>query len=165
MKTIRATPYRYRSAPRPRKQGGASIVEFAIIVPAFLLIMLGIIEMSMMYFADLTMQHAVREGARYAITGQSNLDPNTSNQQRYQAVLQKIKDSSMGIYDQVSPVVSVNGSTATSAGMFGDAGDVVVISIDCTWQFSTPIISALFTDGKARFVVAATMRNESYGGI
>lgn len=121
--------------------------------------------MSMMYFADLTMQHAVREGARYAITGQSNLDPNTSNQQRYQAVLQKIKDSSMGIYDQVSPVVSVNGSTTTGATMFGDAGDVVVISIDCTWQFSTPIISALFTDGKARFVVAATMRNESYGGL
>ena len=150
---------------RAARQGGASIVEFAIVIPAFLLIMLGIIEMSMMYFADLTMQHAVREGARYAVTGQSNLDPSASNQQRYQAVLQKIKDSSMGMYNKVNPVISVNGSSATNASMFGEAGDVVVISIACTWQFSTPIISALFEDGKARFVVAATMRNESYGGM
>lgn len=165
MKTTRTSVLHHRSPLRRRRQRGASIVEFAIILPAFLLIMLGIIEMSMMYFADLTMQHAVREGARYAVTGQSNLDPNASNQQRYQAVLQKIKDSSMGMYSKVSPVISVNGSSATSAGMFGDAGDIVVISIDCTWQFSTPIISALFKDGKARFVVAATMRNESYGGL
>ena len=129
------------------------------------MLILGVIELGMMFFADLTMQHAVREGARYAVTGQSNLDPNTSNQQRYQAVLQKIKTSSMGVYDQVNPVISVNGNNTTSASMFGNPGDIVVISIDCNWTFVTPLISAFFKDGKAHFVVAATMRNESYGGL
>lgn len=165
MNTTRQHAYRHRNAQRFQRQRGANIVEFAIVVPVFLLIMLGVIEMSMMYFADLTMQHAVREGARYAVTGQSNLDPNSSNQQRYQAVLQKIKDSSMGIYNKVNPVISVNGNSTTGAGMFGEAGDIVVISISCTWKFSTPIISAFFKDGKVGFVVAATMRNESYGGL
>ena len=165
MKTTRPPAYCHSSAQRFERQRGSNIVEFAIVVPFFLMIMLGVIEMSMMYFADLTMQHAVREGARYAVTGQNNLDPNTSNQQRYQAVLQKIKDSSMGMYSRVSPVISVNGSSSTNASMFGEAGDIVVISIACTWKFTTPIVSAFFKDGKMNFVVAATMRNESYGGL
>lgn len=165
MKIIRANAFRNRTPFCRLRQRGANIVEFAIIVPTFMLMLLAVIEISMMYFADLTMQHAVREGARYAVTGQSNLDPSTSNQQRYQAVLQKIKDSSMGIYSQVSPIMTVNGSTTTSASMFGNPGDIVVISIACTWKFSTPIVGAFFKDGKVNFVVAATMRNESYGGL
>lgn len=153
------------SLPGNSRQAGATVVEFAIIAPAFLLLMIAVIELSMAYFANLTMQHAVREGARYAVTGQSNLDPSASNQQRYQAVIQKIKDSSMGMYDKVNPVISVNGVSTTSAGMFGNAGDIVVISVDCSWAFSTPMIAAFFKDGKAHFVVAATMRNESFGGL
>lgn len=147
------------------RQAGATIVEFAIIAPVFLLLMIGVIELSMAYFANLTMQHAVREGARYAVTGNKDLDPNSSNQQRYQAVIQKMKDSSMGIYDKVSPVISVNGSSGTSSGMFGNSGDIVVISVDCSWTFATPMMAPFFKDGKWRFVVAATMRNESFGGV
>ena len=151
--------------PGKRWQSGASIVEFAIIAPVFLLLMIGVIELSMAYFANITMQHAVREGARYAVTGNKDLDPNSSNQQRYQAVIQKMKDSSMGIYDKVNPVISVNGTSGTSAGMFGNSGDIVVITVDCSWTFATPMMAAFFKDGKSRFVVAATMRNESFGGL
>lgn len=160
-----------KANPLPRRppgkllQSGASIVEFAIIAPVFLLLMIGVIELSMAYFANITMQHAVREGARYAVTGNKDLDPNSSNQQRYQAVIQKMKDSSMGIYDKVNPVISVNGVSGTSTGMFGNSGDIVVISVDCSWTFATPMIGAFFKDGKSRFVVAATMRNESFGGL
>lgn len=157
-----------RQAGAPRLQRGATIVEFAIIAPVFILLMIGVIELSMVYFANLTMQHAVREGARYAVTGQNNLDPNTANQQRYQAVLQKIKDSSMGMYDKVAPTVSVtnmSGGSNSGAGTFGNAGDIIVISLDCNWPMVTPMMAAFFSNGKAHFVVSATMRNESYGGL
>ncbi len=149
------------------RQCGSTLVEFAIIAPAFLLLMIGIIELSMAYFANLTMQHAVREGARYAVTGNKDLDPASSNQQRYQAVMQKMKESSMDMYDKVSPVmtVSVNGNASNGNGTFGNAGDIVVISIDCSWTFATPLMAAIFKDGKTHFVVAATMRNESFGGL
>jgi Flp pilus assembly protein TadG len=149
------------------RQSGSTLVEFAIIAPVFLLLMIGIIELSMAYFANLTMQHAVREAARYAVTGNSDLDPNASNQQRYQAVMQKMKESSMDMYDKVSPVmtVSVNGNATNGSGTFGNAGDIVVISIDCSWTFATPLMAAIFKDGKTHFVVAATMRNESFGGL
>ena len=141
------------------------MLEFALITPVFLMLIIGIIELSMAYFANMTMQHAVREGARYAVTGAKDLDPDSANQQRYQAVIQKIRDSSMGMYDKVSPVIAVNGSDAVGAAMFGQAGDIVVISVDCRWAFATPLIRALFRDGQAHFVVAATMRNESFGGL
>ncbi|TWI67389.1 TadE-like protein [Pseudoduganella lurida] len=138
----------------------------AIVAPVFILLLLAIVEFSMMFFAQLSMQYAVREATRYAITGQSNLDPNSSNQQRYAAVVQKMKDSSLGMYGKVAPVISVNGTSYAPAsysnGMFGAAGALIVVQMDCDWTFTTPIISKLFTNGKYHFVVAATMRNEQF---
>ena len=98
----------------------------------------------------------------------SNLDPNTSNQQRYLAVIQRMKDSSSGFYAKVSPVITVNGTTyasaaAYNASMFGSAGDIVVIQVKCTWPLSTPIMRAFFSNGKYTFTVGATMRNEKIG--
>lgn len=152
---------------RRRAQRGATIVEMALIAPIFLLLLVGVLELGIMYCANLTMQYAVREGARYAVTGQSNLDPNTSNQQRYLAVIQRMKDSSSGFYAKVSPVITVNGTTyasaaAYNASMFGSAGDIVVIQVKCTWPLSTPIMRAFFSNGKYTFTVGATMRNEIY---
>lgn len=153
--------------PGKRRQRGSTLVEFAIIAPAFLLLMIGIIELSMAYFANLTMQHAVREAARYSVTGNRDLDPNASNQQRYQAVIQKMKDSSMGMFDKTKPVitVAVNGNASSGNGSFGNAGDIVVITVNCSWAFATPLMAAIFKDNQAHFVVAATMRNESFGGL
>lgn len=149
------------------RQRGSAVVEMALIAPVAILLLIGIIEFSMVFFATLTMQYAVREGVRYGITGRTDLDPATSNQQRYLAVVQAIKDNSMGFYDKVTPVISVNGTTyasssAYSATMFGGPDDIVVLRLDCTWALSTPLISAFFSGGKYKFAVAATMRNESY---
>ena len=138
----------------------------AIVAPVFLLILLALVEFSMMFFATLTMQYAVREGARYAITGQSNLDPNTGSQQRYNAVIQSIRDSSLGMYDKLAPTISVNGksyaSNAYTSGMFGTAGSIMVLQLDCDWIVTTPLLSSFFKDGKYHFAVAATMRNEYF---
>ncbi|KQQ96240.1 TadE/TadG family type IV pilus assembly protein [Massilia sp. Leaf139] len=148
------------------RQSGATIVEMAIIAPVFLLILLALVEFSLMFFSTLTMQYAVREGARYAVTGQSNLDPNTASQQRYAAVIQNIRDHSLGMYDRLAPVISVNGtaysSSTYSSGMFGAPGSLIVLQIDCDWVVTTPLLSGFFTNGKYHFAVAATMRNEFF---
>ena len=151
---------------RYHRQSGATIVEMAIIAPVFLLILLSLIELSMMFFATLTMQYAVREGARYAVTGQSNLDPATSNQQRYNAIIADISNNSLGMYAKLAPVISVNGTSYSSStysnGMFGAAGAIIVLQLDCYWVVTTPFLSGLFTNGKYHFAVAATMRNEYF---
>ncbi|WP_420995512.1 TadE/TadG family type IV pilus assembly protein [Cupriavidus sp. 30B13] len=152
---------------RRLRQRGASAVEFALVAPVFFLVFFSIIDFSMMMFANLTMQNAVREGARFAVTGQSTLDPANTTQQRYQAVLAKIHDTSLGIYDMSGATVTtwVNGSTqANGSTMFGGAGDLVVIQVNCSWPLLTPMVAAFFssTGGKYTFSVAATMRNEAF---
>lgn len=149
----------------PRRQSGATLVEMAIIAPVFLLVLVAIIELSMMFFATLTMQYAVREGGRFAITGRCS-ETGAANQQRFNTVIARIRDNSMGMYDRTSPVISVNGtqySTKTySNAMFGAAGDILVIQLDSSWPVSTPVLSSFFTNGVYRFTVAATMRNEIF---
>lgn len=149
----------------PRRQSGATLVEMALIAPVFLLVLVAIIELSMMFFATLTMQYAVREGARFAITGR-NSESATGNQQRYANIIAKIKDNSLGMYERTDPQISVNGTkystTSFSNGMFGAPGDIVVIQLDCGWPVTTPLLSSFFTKGVYQFTVAATMRNEIF---
>lgn len=169
MKTIDWSA-RARTAPRraPSRQRGSSAVEMAIVAPILLLMLVGLIELSLLFFADLSMQYAVREAARYAVTGQVNDDPNTANQQQYLAVIQKLKDSSMGMYAKVNPVIVVNNtsyattSSYTSA-MFGQPGDIVVLQVKCSWALATPLLKAFFPNGVYQFTVGATMQNEQYG--
>ena len=146
---------------------GASIVEFALIAPILFFMLFAIIEVGLLFWVNLTMQYAVREGARYAVTGQTNLDPDPTGQQRYRAVIRKIKESSMGLYEQVKPEIIVNNFTYANAGqynanMFGGPNDSVVLQLDCTWAILTPMVRPFFNNGEYRFKVAATMRNEAF---
>lgn len=151
----------------PRRQRGSAVVEMAIVAPVAFLLLIGVIEFSILFYTTLTLQYAVREGARYAITGRKDLDPAASNQQRYLAVVQSIKNNAMGMYDSCNPVISVNGTTYASSNayadnMFGAPGQIVVLRIDCSWKLATPLVSSLFPDGVYKFTVAATMQNESF---
>jgi Flp pilus assembly pilin Flp len=154
-----------------RRQAGATAVEFALLAAIFMTVLISIAELSMLFFVNLTMQHAVREGTRYAVTGRSNLHQ-SSNQQRYEAVIQGIRNNAMGRFDQVSPVivVTLNNDSPTSysapgaysPGMFGGPGDIIVLRLDCSWPLLTPVWRSLFNGGKYAFSVAATMRNENF---
>ena len=150
----------------PRRQSGATLVEMAIIAPVFLLVLVSLIELSMMFFATLTMQYAVREGARFAITGQSTTDGYAASQQRFETVVAKMRDNSLGMYQKLNAQISVNGTGYQvknySNAMFGGAGTLNVIKVDCEWVVSTPLLSQFFTNGKYSFAVAATMRNEAF---
>jgi Flp pilus assembly protein TadG len=46
------------------RQGGQGLVEFAMLVPAFLLILLGMLEFGFAFNHNITLEYATREGAR-----------------------------------------------------------------------------------------------------
>ncbi len=56
-----------RLRPRRRRDDGASAVEFALILPMALLILFGIINFGIIFSQQLTINNAVREGARRAV--------------------------------------------------------------------------------------------------
>ena len=84
---------------------------------------------------------------------------------RYRAVVQKIRESSVGFLDAVSDpdediaITDVDGNAVVG---FGDPGETIVIKLDCTWPVLTPLISPFFPDGEYNFPVFAAMRNEAF---
>ncbi|MDI1301025.1 MAG: TadE/TadG family type IV pilus assembly protein [bacterium] len=150
-----------------RSHHGNAILEFALVAMLFITILLTIAELSLMFWVTLSMQHAVREGARFSITGLTTGAPPT-DPTRYNAVIARIRDQSMGLYDAVSPVIVVQ--TVDNSGVlnvvggksFGDPGQIVVIRLDCQWPLITPFLKPFFANGRYDFSVSATMRNENF---
>ena len=63
------TLHRSRARHRTRAQ---AMVEFALVAPLFFLLLFGIIEAGRFIFYYQTLNHATREGARYAIVNGAN---------------------------------------------------------------------------------------------
>lgn len=59
---------------RTNRDGGASLVEFALLLPMLLLIVLGIIEFGLLFAQYNEIRHGAREGARYAAVSNPDLD-------------------------------------------------------------------------------------------
>jgi Flp pilus assembly protein TadG len=66
MRTGLSYPSTRRPRRRPRTRGQA-LVEFAVVLPVFLLILSGILDFGFMLYSRMTVISATREGARVAI--------------------------------------------------------------------------------------------------
>lgn len=58
-------------------QRGQALVEFALMVPLLLMLLLGIIEFGRVYYAQLAITSAARQGARISAVHTANNDPVT----------------------------------------------------------------------------------------
>lgn len=157
---------RFRSNGRthyPYKSKGSTIVEFAMVNVVLMMLLFTIIDFGIFGYVKLTMQHAVREGARYAVTGGSDLDPD-SNGDREAAVLAKITATSDGLFSKVIDVndVRVEDSDGNPISGFGAPGEMIAIHLDCEWPTMSPFVLPMLDDGKYKFTVSAAMKNEAF---
>jgi hypothetical protein len=61
-----------------RRQGGQALIEFALVIPIFLVILIGMVDVGRAIWANNALANAAREGARYAVVhggSKSNLCP------------------------------------------------------------------------------------------
>lgn len=143
-----------------RRERGGALVEFALVAPLVILLIMAALELSILFWVNLTLQHAVREGARYAVTGQGGA-------LREQLALQRIVDQSMGLYPRVQPVLRINRADATSdpahilPGAMGAGGELLLLQIDGAWPVASPLLQP-WLGTVYRFHVAAAMRNEAF---
>lgn len=150
-----------------RRSRGAATLEFALVAPLYLLLVLGIIEIALLMWVSMTMQFAVREGARYAAGG-TEAAAALNGSQRMSGVVDAIRAQSMGLWDRVTPTleVSINGAPAQplalpyGPGALGEAGDLVTLRINCNWPLFSPFVGRFFDAGTYHFSVAADVRNE-----
>lgn len=143
-----------------RRERGGTLVEFALVAPLVILLIMAALELAIVFWVNLTMQHAVREGVRYAVTGQGGA-------LREQLAVQRIVDQSMGLYQRVQPVLSINRTSVAAdpaqlpPGVLGSGGEMLLLQIDGAWPVASPLLQP-WLGTVYRFRVAATMRNEAF---
>jgi hypothetical protein len=63
-----------KNSPPRRKKRAQAMLEFALVLPVLLLILIGVIEFARLFYAWIIIENATRFGIRYAITGNYNPD-------------------------------------------------------------------------------------------
>jgi len=122
----------------PQEDKGQSLVEFALVLPIFLLLIFGLIDLGRGVFAYNAIQNAAREGVRVAIVDQ-NVDVVTAEVQQHAIGLGL--DSSNVTLSFLEPdtmTVPCNTPIAISCE--------VEILVDYTFTPATPIIGNLVGD-------------------
>lgn len=77
-----------------RDRSGTAAVEFALAIPALVLLTIGVIEVAMVLFVTTLAEGGLREAARYGITGQ-----NPAEGSREDEILQIVQDHTHGLIE------------------------------------------------------------------
>ena len=127
-----------------RRRRGQALVEFALIIPLFLLLLVGIFDLGRAVFAYNTLTNAAREGARIAIVNQ--YEPSIIKKAKDQTAIVELNDPSVAIdFYQVN----ADGTPDTSSQCALVAvGCLAVVSFEATYFPITPFVSnILFRNG------------------
>jgi hypothetical protein len=127
-----------------RASAGQGLVEFALVIPIFLLLMIAVFDIGRGVFAYNTLTNAAREGARMAIVNQHV--PTIVARAKASTAIVELNDPSVTVgYFQVAD----DGSPDTSDPCSPVAvGCLVVVSFEADYRPITPLISSwLFSEG------------------
>lgn len=84
-----------------RSEGGQSLVEFALIMPLFLLLVTGLFDVARAVWQENTLAYAAREGTRYAIVHGSASDtpvwPGVPSGTGYEALKTVVRNAAPGV--------------------------------------------------------------------
>ncbi|WP_114787180.1 TadE/TadG family type IV pilus assembly protein [Vibrio tetraodonis] len=155
---------RGKSSTIRRYQRGSVLIELSLVASFFFLLFFTIVDLSVYNHVKLTMQNAVREGARYAVTGRADLDPE-GNGNREAAVTTMISNASNGYLGKVMNehegirVEDIDGNPLSG---FGASGEIIAIHLDCEWASFSPLVYPFVDGGKYSFTVSTAMKNESF---
>jgi len=111
-----------------KNEKGQGLVEFALIVPILILILMAIIEFGFMFNTFLSLSNGVREGGRLAALGGNDA-----------AIEMKIITSG-GLLEAGNIQVSINPSTR-------HRGDEIKIAATYRYYFITPILGGILSSG------------------
>jgi Flp pilus assembly protein TadG len=135
---------------------GGTLVEFAVSIPIVVLMMMGIFEFGRLYYTKVTVQHAVREAARFAVTGNTMNDPDTGDPlTRAESIKAVIRAQAQDLDIDLDRIV-------LDPADGGGPGDVVRVSAGFTYQVVAPGIQSLFPGGLYDFTVSTAMVNEPF---
>ncbi|MDE2265115.1 MAG: pilus assembly protein [Alphaproteobacteria bacterium] len=173
---LRRTAQRMREGAR----AGSAAIEFALIAPIFFVLLMGTMEVGIMFFAQFTLQNAVMSAARMIRTGQVATANMTAAQFRT-SICNNISpilacDGNLQIdvesYANFSSVNFANPLTASntldpSLNNFstGNVCSVVLVRAFYTWSVVTPLLTPFMVNmanNEHLLTATAAFRNEPY---
>ena len=117
-----------------------------------------------LFFTQMTVQHALREAGRFAVTGNRLPDPEHPGKDlaRVNSIIQVVEKSAPGI-DVSGVQINSTGGPGSGPGSAGGPGDTVTISITVSMKLITPLIARLIgPDGVYTFTASTSFRNEPF---
>lgn len=161
-----------------RKEEGATAVEFSLVAVPFIFLLLGTIEMSLMFTASANLHSATNDAARLIKTGQSQLsgDPEDMfanklcegvnilldcSRLQYEVVaMQDFSD-----FDHYQPSYDEDGNLETQGFTPGGSSDVVLIRVSYRYPLMLPLIGNFLSDGPGmtkHLLATVVLQSEPY---
>jgi Flp pilus assembly protein TadG len=137
-----------------KRRRGQAMVEFALVIPIFLLIFVAVFDLGRAVFAYNTLTNAAREGVRLAIVNQDSA-----------SIIARAK-SMTAIVELSDPSVDIDFYEVNSDGTLGSSkspaavGDVAVVSFETTYWPITPLISNILFANGVTFTATSTLTVE-----
>jgi Flp pilus assembly protein TadG len=139
---------------------GQALVEFGIVAVAFLFLSFGVFDLARLFQSWVTVQHASREAARYAITGRADCSGALN---RDACIVWTAKHATEGLAsagdDGVSPNLivdteawdyDIDAGNWVNPGIDGATGkecDQIEVTVTYKHKFTLPVLSAISPNG------------------
>lgn len=148
---------------------GAAAVEFALVLPIFVLLLMGIIDFGRYFFVQHTVQYATREGTRLGLVGGTLAGDDGTPLDRTASIIREIRDNAGIAINPAELMISIfpiTGYTDPTGweGMqnAGGPGDFMRVRTRYAYHFLTPFIGDFFSNGTNIIAAEATYRNELF---
>lgn len=133
----------HRKPKKDKREDGQAMVEFALILPIFLLILCGIIDFGWLFYNQLSLNNACREGARYAVV-------NTAEDASTQAIINHIENSTTTVFANDGVDIEII-YTAPNDPTSGD----IKVTLEAEISFFTPVLSTVM--GKEKTITSTVI--------
>ncbi len=134
---------------------GTAMVELALVITMLMMLFSGVFEFGRFYYSRITLQHAVREAARFAVTGNVLNDAQGNPMSRVASIQQVIQTKAYNLN------VAVNNITVVPPDG-GGPGDIVTITTVFRYDFVVPPVKQFFPPGYVDFTISTAMKNEPF---
>jgi|HubBroStandDraft_2_1064218.scaffolds.fasta_scaffold247036_2 Flp pilus assembly protein TadG len=156
---------RKSGATRLRLTRGQAMVEFAMTLGLFFLVLFAVIDYGWLLFAQMNIQQAVQDGGRYASTGDFKTGSSGKSIGRILSIEETIQNeiSIPGVDTTKLQVSSMNSKGVVTSGSAGGPGDVVTVTLVTPMSLLAPLnFFGSFFPSSYAFTSSATFKNEPF---
>lgn len=154
-------------ARRRHKSRGQGLVEFALILPVFLVLMSTALDLGRLAYARIAVENAAREGAFAASVTPTSydagqpcppIDPITGQPPTNLVICRTLLEAAGSVITISPSDVSLTCSPSCTKGM----GNTVTVAVNGQFQLLTPFMAAFFGGYTINFTSSSTMQIETF---